>query len=316
MRALITGISGFAGSHLAEYLLDEKGSEVWGTFRGNYQNIEHIKGRLRLLSGDLRDAGFVGEVLDKAKPEYIFHLAAQSYVPQSWQNPWETLENNLRPQANILQGVVKRKIATRILVVGSNEEYGRVQPKDLPIKENFPLRPDNPYGVSKVAQDLLGLQYHLSHGLEVMRVRPFNHTGPRQKEHFVIPSFAKQIAEIEKGVREPVVMVGNLEAQRDFSDVRDVVRGYYLAISKGKPGEVYNIASGAARSIGQSLQDLLRLTSKKIEVAEDPALLRPADVPISMGDASQLRERTGWKPSIPWERTLQDTLDYWRKRVA
>lgn len=313
---LITGISGFAGSHLTDYLIGEKKIEIWGTFRGNYQNIEHIKERLHLLSGDLRDSQFVEEALEKAKPDYIFHLAAQSSVPLSWQDPWGTFENNLRPQLNLLQGVVKRGIRARILIIGSNEEYGRVQPEDLPIKENTPLRPDNPYGVSKAAQDLLGLQYHLSHGLEVIRVRPFNHTGPRQKEDFVIPAFAKQIAEVEAGLKEPVVKAGNLQAQRDFSDVRDVVRAYYLALTKGEPGEVYNIAGGTAREIGEVLQSLLQLTSHKIEVGEDLERLRPSDVPQSIGDSAKLQKQSGWKASIPWEKTLQDTLAYWRERTG
>lgn len=316
MRMLITGISGFAGSHLAEFLLNEKNLEIWGAFRGNYENIEHIKDRLHLLSGDLRDPGFVQEALQKAKPDYIFHLAAQSYVPLSWQDPWGTMENNLRAQVNILQEVATRGLSARILVVGSNEEYGRVQPEELPIIETTPLRPDSPYGVSKVAQDLLGLQYYLSHRLAVIRVRPFNHTGPRQREDFVVPAFAKQIAQIEHGLKEAVVKVGNLNAQRDFSDVRDVVHAYHLAITKGQPGEVYNIASGVARSISEALQQLLGLTSQKIGVAEDPARLRPADVPISIGEASKLREQTGWKPTIPWPKTLEDTLNYWRERIA
>lgn len=316
MRALVTGIAGFAGSHLAEYLLSHTSWEVWGTVRKDTENIEHIKDRLRLLSGDLRDPGFVQETLKKSQADYIFHLAAQSHVPRSWENPWETFEDNLRAEVNILWEVAKDGLAARILIVGSNEEYGWVRPEDLPIKETTPLRPDSPYGVSKVAQDLLGLQYHISHGLEVIRVRPFNHIGPRQREEFVVPTLTKQIVEIEAGLREPVVRVGNLESQRDFTDVRDMVGAYYLAITQGQAGEVYNIGSGVARSVREVLKGLLALTKEEIAVAVDQARLRPSDIPVSFCDASKFRKHTGWGPSIPFEKSLEDTLEYWRHRVT
>jgi GDP-4-dehydro-6-deoxy-D-mannose reductase len=206
-------------------------------------------------------------------------------------------------------------LKARILVVGSNEEYGLVGEDELPIKEANPLRPTSPYAVSKVAQDMLGLQYHLSHGLQTIRVRPFNHIGPRQSEQFVAPAFAKQIAEIEAGIRPPVVKVGNLEARRDFTDVRDIVRAYYLIITKGKQGEVYNIGSGVPRSIRELLNTLLSFSEAEIEVKQDPSLLRPLDVPVSYCDYGKLKECTGWEPTIPFEESLKEVLNYWRMRV-
>ncbi|MFQ6059293.1 MAG: GDP-mannose 4,6-dehydratase [Anaerolineae bacterium] len=315
MRALITGIAGFAGSHLAEHLLAQTDWEVWGVVHRRDENIAHLRPQLHLLQGDLTDGQWVREMLREVRPDLIFHLAAQSHVPLSWQDPWGTLETNIRAQVNLLQGVVQLNLEPRILIVGSNEEYGLIAPQELPVKETNPLRPDSPYGVSKVAQDLLGLQYHLSHGLQTVRVRPFNHIGPRQREHFVAPAFAKQIAEIEAGLTPPIVRVGNLSPQRDFTDVRDMVRAYHLALSLGEAGEVYNIGSGQPRSVQELLDTLLGLSQTAIRVEQDPARFRPSDVPISYCDASKFHARTGWQPQIPFEQSLRDVLDYWREKV-
>jgi len=225
------------------------------------------------------------------------------------------LENNIRLQLNILEAVVRLGSTARILVVGSSEEYGLVHPDELPVKETNPLRPTSPYAVSKVAQDMLGLQYHLSHKLFTVRVRPFNHIGPRQRLGFVAPDFARQIAEAETGLQEPVIQVGNLEPQRDFSDVRDVVRGYHAALTEGEPGEVYNLGSERARSIGELLGGLLSIASVPLKVEQDSARLRPADVSVMVSDCSRLRARTGWRTTIPFDKSLQDVLDYWRERV-
>ncbi|MCS7286227.1 MAG: GDP-mannose 4,6-dehydratase [Anaerolineae bacterium] len=315
MRAFITGIGGFAGSHLAEFLLENTDWEISGLIHRSPGNAEHLKNRVRLERGDLGNYQSIEEILARIRPHYIFHLAAMAFVPDSWRDPWGVFENNVRGQLNVLQAVVNIKLDSCILVVGSNEEYGIIPEEDLPVREDTPLRPNNPYGVSKVAQDFLGLQFHLSHGLYVVRVRPFNHTGPRQRPDFVIPAFAKQLAEAEAGLRPPVIKVGNLSPRRDFTDVRDVVRAYYLALTKGKPGEVYNVGSGKAYSIKEVLDMLLKMCPIEVKVEQDPALMRPSDVPVTLCDYSKLKRDTGWEPSIPLEKTLEDIMDYWRKKV-
>ncbi len=315
-KALITGIAGFAGSHLAEYLLAHTGLEVSGIIHKRDKNIAHLRDRLTLFRGDLRDADSVQDILAQASPDYIFHLAAQAFVPLSWRDPWGTLENNIRATVNIFEAVVALGIKARILIVGSADEYGLVSEDELPISEDAPLRPYSPYAVSKIAQDMLGYQYHVSHKLPIVRVRPFNHIGPRQSEAFVAADFAKQIAEAELGLRRPVIWVGNLEAKRDFSDVRDIVRGYYLALTRGEPGEVYNLGAERAFSIRELLDRLLGMSTIPLEVEQDPARLRPSDVPIVVSDCSKIREQTGWRPQIPIEQSLRDVLEYWREKVS
>jgi GDP-4-dehydro-6-deoxy-D-mannose reductase len=315
VRALITGISGFAGSFLAEYLIAHTSFEIWGVGLGNLENLAALGNRIVYLSDDLADPSVAARIVPQAAPDLIFHLAAQAFVPVSWQDPWATIENNIRAQVNLLHAVTRQKTSPRILVTGSNEEYGRVEPRDLPIDEETSLRPDSPYGVSKIAQDFLGLQYYLSDNLHTVRVRPFNHIGPRQNDRFVAASFAKQIAEIEVGAREPVMYVGNLEAQRDFTDVRDMVRAYVLALEHGAPGDVYNIGSGKSHSIRELLHTLLSMTTAPIRVEQDSARSRPSDTPITLCDPSKFRRQTGWEPQIEFEQTLQDTLDYWRAKV-
>jgi GDP-4-dehydro-6-deoxy-D-mannose reductase len=315
VRALITGISGFAGSFLTEYLLTHTATEVWGIALGSTANIDALGNRIVYLSGDLADPAVAAQVLNRAAPDLIFHLAAQAFVPVSWQDPWSTIENNVRAQVNILHAAVEQNCQARILVIGSNEEYGRVDPHELPITEATPLRPDSPYGVSKITQDFLGLQYFLSHHLHTVRLRPFNHIGPRQNERFVAADFAKQIAEIEVGARAPVMRVGNLASERDFTDVRDMVRAYALALERGAPGEVYNIGSGQAHSIRELLDIYLALSNVPIRVERDPARQRPSDTPITVCDANKFKKQTGWEPHIKFEQTLRDTLEYWRKKV-
>ncbi|MEO0098690.1 MAG: GDP-mannose 4,6-dehydratase, partial [candidate division WOR-3 bacterium] len=268
MKFLITGITGFVGSHLAEYLLSLGKDEVFGIYRwrSRMENISHLSDKISLLECDLKDPVAVREVIRKIKPDGIFHLAAQSYVPMSWIAPQETLTTNIISQLNIFEAVRAENLDCRIQIAGSSEEYGMVYPNEVPIKETNPLRPLSPYGVSKVAQDLLGYQYFMSYGIKVVRTRAFNHEGPRRGEVFVTSNFCKQIAEIEKGKREPVVYVGNLEAVRDFTDVRDTVRAYYLVLLKGKPGEVYNICSGKGYKIKEILDIILSLSKVKVEV--------------------------------------------------
>ncbi|MGQ9516898.1 MAG: GDP-mannose 4,6-dehydratase [Anaerolineae bacterium] len=315
MKALITGISGFVGSHLAEYLLGVPAWEVAGTFYHQPDPIEHLRSRVRLFHADLSRSEEVQAVLAEYRPDYIFHLAAQSLTARSHQDPWQTLETNIHMQVNVLEGMRRLNLPARLLVVGSGEEYGLIYPDELPIREEQPFRPLNPYAVSKIAQDMLGLQYHLSYGLDVVRVRPFNHIGPRQRLGFVAPDFAHQIAEAEAGRREPVIRVGNLDVSRDFSDVRDVVRAYYLAVVKGQAGEVYNIGSGQARTIRELLEGLLRLSRVPLRCEESPAQARAVDIPCIRADFSKFHAQTGWRPEIPFEQSLKDILDYWRAEV-
>src|SRR3990172_6966894 len=258
MRVLITGITGFVGSHLAEYAL-KAGAEVCGSirWRSKTENIEHLRAQIALVESDLRDLSSVRELLDASDPDYVVHLAAQSFVAASWHTPAETLYTNTISQVNLLEAIRKRAKIPRFLVVGSSEEYGLVYEHELPIKETNPLRPLSPYAVSKVTQDLMGYQYWKSYNLPIVRARAFNHEGPRRGDPFVTSNFSKQIAEIEAGRREPVIHVGNLKARRDFSDVRDIVRGYWLLLERGEPGEVYNLCSGQAWSIQQVLAFLL-----------------------------------------------------------
>lgn len=317
MKVLVTGVTGFAGSHLVDYILAKKpDTKITGIlrWRSRTENIEHFSDKIRLVECDLRDASSVRDVLDDERPEWIFHLAAQSFVPTSWTAPTESLVTNIIGQLNIFEAVKKLGIKPRIQLACSSEEYGLVLENELPIKETNPLRPLSPYAVSKVGQDMLGYQYWMSFRIPVVRTRGFNHEGPRRGPVFVCSDFAKQIADIEKGRRPPVVRVGNLDARRDFTDVRDVVRAYWLALEKGEPGEVYNIASGKAWTIREMLDMLLGMSKAKIKVEQDPARMRPSDVPVLLGDASKFRERTGWTPEIPFERTIADLLAYWRER--
>jgi GDP-4-dehydro-6-deoxy-D-mannose reductase len=316
LKALITGISGFVGSYLAEYLLDHTDWQVAGTVFGPYANIADLCGRLELYPAELSRLDVVTFILEQTKPDLIFHLAAQPLVVVSRQDPWGTIETNVHVQLNVLEGVAQVKPDCRVLVVGSAEEYGLVSEEDLPIDEDTPLRPLSPYALSKIAQDLLGLQYYLTHRLYVVRVRPFNHTGPRQRVGFVAPDFARQIAAVERGLQPPVIRVGNLAARRDFSDVRDVIRAYVLALTDGEPGQVYNVGSGRSHSIQEVLDTLLALSQVPIVVEPDPERMRPSDVPDMICDATRLRRQTGWQPVISFEQSLCDVLDYWRTEMG
>lgn len=315
MRVLITGITGFAGSHLAQVLL-EQGDEVFGVAHQEGLGLAHVSGSVDLTIADLRQAQVVDELLAQIRPEAIYHLAGQASVSASWQNPWDTLENNIRPQMHILQAMVAQKLAARLLIVASNQVYGHIEPDQLPVNEETPLQPDNPYGVSKVTQDILGLQYYLSQQVDVLRVRAFNHIGPRQSPDFVAASFARQIARIEAGLSEPVLKVGNLSTQRDFTDVRDVVRAYALLVKHGEPGAAYNLGTGQAYSIQYLLDTLLSYTPVEIRVEIEKDRMRPSDMPIIYADNSKLRTATGWKPCFAFEDSLRLVLDYWRKEVT
>ncbi len=317
MKILITGVTGFVGSHMVEYLLGKEDVKIHGLrrWRSRLDNINHLIDNIVLEECDIRDATSVYNMIKRVKPDRIFHLAAQSFVPTSWHAPEETISTNMIGNLNIYEAVRNLEINPLIQVACSSEEYGMVYPAEVPIKETNPLRPLSPYGVSKVGQDMLSYQYYMSYKLNVVRTRGFNHTGPRRGEVFVCSNFAKQIVDIEKGKKTPIIKVGNLEAKRDFTDVRDMVNAYWLALEKGLPGEAYNICSGKAYSIREILDLLLSMSKTRITVEEDPARLRPSDVPILLGDNSKFRKQTGWEPTIPFEKTLRDILDYWRDQT-
>ncbi len=316
-KILITGVAGFVGSHLAEYCLSQ-GAEVHGIkrwARSNLENLKEIKNQIHFHDCDMRDATGIRTIINEVKPDRIFHLAAQSYVPASWTSPSDTIETNVIGEINLFEAV--RSVPDynpKIQVACSSEEYGLVKEEETPIKEDNPLRPMSPYGVSKVAQDLLARQYFMSYGMDIVVTRGFNHTGPRRGENFICSTFAKQIAEIETG-SEQIMYVGNLEARRDFTDVRDMVRAYWLALEKAKSGEVYNICSGKAYSMQDVLNQLSSLSKVKFEVKQDPKRMRPSDVPLLLGDNSKFVDATGWKPEIPFIKTLEDLLNFWRVRV-
>ncbi|MBU2476492.1 GDP-mannose 4,6-dehydratase [Candidatus Micrarchaeota archaeon] len=318
MRILITGVNGFVGSHLSEYILNNNLGEVYGTYRTkneDFSNTKKIMKKISFVECDITDSYSVDMTIEEIKPDYIFHLAAQAFVPSSWKSPVETLNTNIIGSLNLFEAIKKNNKKIRIQIAGSSEEYGLVKENEVPIKESNPLRPLSPYGVSKVAMDLLGYQYHQSYGLNIIRTRAFNHEGPRRGESYVTSNFAKQVALIEAGEQEPVINVGNLEAKRDFTDVRDMVKAYWLAVEKGTSGEVYNIASGKAYKIQEVVDILKKLSKKEFQVKQDPTRLRPSDVQILLGDSSKFRKQTGWKPEIPFEKTMEDLLDYWREKI-
>jgi len=315
MKVLITGVAGFVGGHLVDHLrARHPGTEIVGLDNRPGNRVRALK--LEVAAVDLTNAEAVASALGRLQPDRIVHLAAQSSPQRSWEDPAGTFQANVLGLLHLLEGVRAHGLCPRILVVGSAEEYGRVEASDLPLEEEAPLRPLTPYAVSKVAQGYLALQYALSTGLPVMRTRTFHHTGPRRGEAFAESSFARQLAEIEAGRRPAALEVGNLDAVRDFTDVRDVVRAYWSLLEQGEPGQVYNVCSGKGRRVRELLDILISLTGLEVEVRVDPLRLRPADVPVLVGDGRRLREATGWEPAIPLEHTLRDLLDYWRERVA
>jgi len=313
LRVLITGASGFVGQHLAAHLhTTQTDIQLHGTTLSGGRSSDSD---ITYHEVDLRNYDTVREMLNMCQPDHIYHLAAQAFVPRSFEDPWETLDNNIRSQLNIIQACLELGIHPRMLVISSAEIYGAVKPDEIPMGEQTPMRPTNPYSVSKVTQDLLGLQYYLSHQLPIMRARAFNHFGPGQNLRFVAPAFATQIAKIETSEQEPFIYVGNLEAQRDFTDVRDIVRAYQLIVDKGTPGQAYNVASSKAYSIQYLLDTLLSYTDIEIEVRVDSDRLRPVDVPVIRGDITKLTTDTGWRPTITFEETLKDVLEDCRQRI-
>lgn len=312
-KVLITGITGFAGSHLADYLIKKGNYEVAGTCldKKTVSNLDSSKDNVTLHELNLLDGAATTKLIQDEKPDLLFHLAALTSPRSSFDNPKDTFVNNVAAQINILEAVKKYSMETKILVVSSAEVYGLVSKENLPIDEDTPFNPTNPYAVSKLAQDYLGLQYNLSHKLRIVRVRPFNHVGPRQAPGFVISAFAKRIVEIEKG-NEKVMKVGNLSSKRDFTDVKDMAKAYVLALEKGKEGDVYNLGSGKSYEISRILEMMIGMSKIDIKTEADQSLMMPSDNPELICDPSKFAALTGWKAEIPIEKTLQDTLDYWR----
>lgn len=317
MRVFITGAGGFVGGHLVDYLVTKPDIEIHAAvFLPPGQN-PRLDGRpVTQHHVELRNPEATLAALETIHPDQVIHLAALADVSQSFKHPWATLENNIAAQLNLLVALQQLKLPARVLIISSAEIYGAAKGTPDPLDESTPFEPSNPYSVSKIAQDMLGLQYFISHKMPIIRARPFNHIGPSQRGGFVAADFASQIAAIEAGQQEPVMWVGNLAAERDFTDVRDVVRAYDLLLNLGVPGEAYNVCSGQAYSIQYLLDTLLSFSSASIEVRRDPARMRPSDVPRRVGDATKLRSATGWEPVFAFEQTLLDILNDWREQLG
>jgi GDP-4-dehydro-6-deoxy-D-mannose reductase len=312
VRVLVTGIGGFVGAHMAAYLGRRDDVEVIGIVKGN--EPRRALGGVRVLTVDLEDAVAAEAAIAETRPERIVHLAAQSSVRVSWDDPVGTFRANVHALVHMMEALRRRSWSPRVLVVGSADEYGAADA--LPLTESSPLRPTSPYAASKVAQGFVALQYALSVRMPVIRTRTFPHTGPGRTDMFAESSFARQAAEIQAGRRQPVLSVGNADVVRDFTDVRDVVRAYWKLLERGEPGEVYNVCSGNGVSLREIASRLLALAGVRAEVRVDPDRLRPADIPVLVGDPTRLKQATGWEPRIGLQQTLRDLLDYWRTRVA
>lgn len=317
-KILITGINGFAGSHLVEYLQKVPDVEVAGL--DLFAPAEDLRERMGQAAPavhccDLGDAEAVAAIMERENPDAVVHLAARAQVAGAWENAAAIMETNVVCTQTLMQAIHEKAPQARVLLISSSEVYGKVSPDELPLKEQSPLRPNNPYSTSKVAQEFIGLQYQAAFGAPVVIARPFNHIGPRQVGNFVVAALCRQIAEIEAGMRKPVLHVGNTESSRDFTDVRDIVRAYYLILTSGRTGERYNVCSGASHQISEILSILLDLSETEMEIEPVPELMRPSDTPVVTGDSAKLKSLGDWEPGIPLEKSLMDALDYWRKQV-
>jgi GDP-4-dehydro-6-deoxy-D-mannose reductase len=310
----ITGANGFVGRHLiAELQKHHPEFEIFGT---DFHARDKITDTVSWSTLDLRDEDAVQTLLAEIRPDLVFHLAAQAFVPVSIDKPWDTLENNIRAQVNILEGLHRLRLESRVLVVSSAHVYGRIRPEDNPIKENQAFQPDSPYGVSKVAQDMLALQYFIAHGTFTVRARPFNHIGPGQNNRFALPNFAEQIVAIERGMQPPVIKVGNLNDERDFTDVRDVVRAYIMLLLRGEAGEVYNVCRGKGSTVHDMLTMMCEMSSASCSIEQAPDRTRPLDIPQIIGDPTKLHQHIGWQPEIDLRQSIADILDYARKDLS
>lgn len=311
-KALIIGAAGFVGQYLAENLQTEYGVKVTAT-KLPHENLEITDAEVFNL--DILNKEEIVTLLFRVRPDYIFHLAAQSSVGISWKRPDLTIDINIKGSVYVMDAIRELYYKPKILLIGSGEEYGHIKQGETPITEDNMIRPGNIYAATKVCQNMIGSIYAKAYDMDLMMVRAFNHIGPTQEPMFVVADFCKQVAEIEKGLRPPVMYVGNLSARRDFTDVRDVVRAYSLLIQKGTSGETYNVGSGQAISIQEILDRIIALSDREIKVEVDPNKLRPVDVPIIEADTTKLKTATGWKQTITLEQTIEETLNYWRERV-
>ena len=312
MKALIIGGGGFVGPYLVRHLVNDLGYEVTVTKTEKENLVSDIA---QVVNLDILNKEQISEVLNAQRPDYIFHLAAQSSVAYSWKNPSLTIDVNVKGCVNVLDAIRELDFKPRTLLIGSGEEYGHIREGECPIMEENNSRPGNIYAATKACQNMLGKIYADAYGMDVMMVRAFNHIGPNQTPMFVVADFCKQVAEIEKGIKEPVMYVGNLTAKRDFTDVRDVVKAYALLVKEGKRGETYNVGTGHALAIQEILDTIISMSDKSIEVKIDPDRLRPVDVPIIEPDIRKINECTGWKPQILLSQTLKETLEYWRGQL-
>ena len=311
MKALIIGGAGFVGNYLIDHL---KNDLKWDVFVTKMAHETLNNDKAKVLDLDILDKDQITNLLKKVRPDYIIHLAAQSSVGLSWKNPALTIDVNVKGSVNVLDAIRELDYKPRVLLIGSGEEYGHIKPEESPIVEENAVRPGNIYAATKACQNMIGKIYADGYDMDVMMVRAFNHIGPNQTPVFVIADFCKQVADIEHGKAEPVIYTGNLSAKRDFTDVRDVVRAYGLLIQKGQKGETYNIGSGNAIAIQEILDRILKFSKVEIKAEVDAKKLRPVDVPIIEADTTKIRECTGWKPEIPLDITLNETLEYWRNK--
>jgi len=314
LQAIITGVGGFAGSHLAEYLLNNTDQTIWGCGQ-SLSPILQPNTPLNYHCIDLTNPHNTMDFLDSIKPDYIYHLAGQAAVHTSWEDPKGNYDANVYAALNILDAIWKLNLKCRLLVVTSMEVYGKVSPSNMPIKEDLCFRPNSPYSASKAAEDLLAQAYYLGHGLDIIRVRPLNHIGPRQSDQFVATAFARQIARIEIGQQPPTILVGNLSDRRDFTDVRDMVKAYALTMKYGKSGSAYNIASGNMYTIKELLETLISLSDVKVTIKVDTKRVRSSSTPPLIADCARFKKITGWEPEITFQETLSDLLNFERHKL-
>jgi GDP-4-dehydro-6-deoxy-D-mannose reductase len=317
LKAFITGIAGFAGRHLTGYLLS-RGDEVSGIEPEESDDVEHLAKAhgIKVFVGDIRDEQLIAKTLKQVKPDLVFHLAAQSSVRLSFENPQETFSINVMGTLNLLETIAKLDLPMKTLVITSSEIYGPLTPEEVPVTEDHPIRPVNPYAVSKASVDLMAYQYVKAYNQSVYIARAFSHSGPWQKTVGVLSDWAFQVAKIDLGLSPPTIKVGNMNVKRDYTDVRDVVQAYVDIVEKGKPGEPYNVCSGVGYELSDFLEKFSRFTDKKIDIVIDQSRMRPVDIPILVGSNEKIKRDTGWSPTIPIDATLKDIFDYWREYLA
>jgi len=317
MRILVTGITGLIGSHLARYLTGKENVEVFGfkRWRSPEDNIEDLLGKISFIEGDIQDFASVRGAVKMARPDWVFHLAAQSYPKESLAAPHITFRINVEGTINLLEAIRNWSPSSKVHIASSSAAYGFVNPEDVPISEDHPLRPLSPYGVSKVAQEHLAYQYFKNYGITTYIARFFNQAGPGQNERSAIQTFSKQAAMIEKGKQKPIIYVGNLKAKRDYTDIRDTVRALWLLMQKGEAGQIYNIGSGKSTVIGDLLDLVLDKVKLKVEIKIDKDRLRPSDEPVLEADIAKFRHQTGWEPRYTMENTVESVVEFWRRHV-